>query len=192
MMKYFMIAALIGVVVVVGTTVILAPQLAIKSANPPFGLPQANLIATLTTGILSGNLPWIMIIVGIIIAIVCWMLGLSIMTVALGFYLPISTTSIILVGALLKLLIEKLTKDKALRETRLSSGVSLSSGLIAGGSIIGLIGIILHVTGVLSNRVPAGFAGSNVMAVILLIIMAATIVIPLMRIKQPAHKAQKQ
>lgn len=192
MMKYFMIAALIGVVVVVGTTVILAPQLAIKSANPPFGLPQANLIATLTTGILSGNLPWIMIIVGIIIAIVCWMLGLSIMTVALGFYLPISTTSIILVGALLKLLIEKLTKDKALRETRLSSGVSLSSGLIAGGSIIGLIGIILHVTGVLSNRVPAGFAGSNGMAVILLIIMAATIVIPLMRIKQPARKAQKQ
>ena len=192
MMKYFMIAALIGVVVVVGTTVILAPQLAIKSANPPFGLPQANLIATLTTGILSGNLPLIMIIVGIIIAIVCWMLGLSIMTVALGFYLPISTTSIILVGALLKLLIEKLTKDKALRETRLSSGVSLSSGLIAGGSIIGLIGIILHVTGVLSNRVPAGFAGSNGMAVILLIIMAATIVIPLMRIKQPARKAQKQ
>lgn len=133
-----------------------------------------------------------MIIVGIIIAIVCWMLGLSIMTVALGFYLPISTTSIILVGALLKLLIEKLTKDKALRETRLSSGVSLSSGLIAGGSIIGLIGIILHVTGVLSNRVPAGFAGSNGMAVILLIIMAASIVIPLMRIKQPARKAQKQ
>ena len=52
MMKYFLLAALIGVVVVVGTTVILSPQLAVKSADPPFGLPQANLIATLTTGIL--------------------------------------------------------------------------------------------------------------------------------------------
>jgi putative OPT family oligopeptide transporter len=114
MMKYFMIAALIGVIVVVGTTVILAPQLAIKSANPPFGLPQANLIATLTTGILSGNLPWIMIIVGIIIAIVCWMLGLSIMTVALGFYLPISTTSIILVGGLAQIIDRKTDKRQGL------------------------------------------------------------------------------
>ena len=192
MMKYFLLAALIGVVVVVGTTVILSPQLAVKSADPPFGLPQANLIATLTTGILSGNLPWIMIIVGIIMALVCWMLNLPIMTVALGFYLPISTTSIILVGALLKLFIQKTTQNKELRETRLSAGVSLSSGLIAGGSIIGLIGIILHVTGVLQNRVPAGFAGSNAMAVVLLIIMAAAIIVPLMAIKHPAAKKQAE
>ncbi|KRK12168.1 oligopeptide transporter [Lacticaseibacillus zeae DSM 20178 = KCTC 3804] len=192
MMKYFLLAALIGVVVVVGTTVILSPQLAVKSADPPFGLPQANLIATLTTGILSGNLPWIMIIVGIIMALVCWMLNLPIMTVALGFYLPISTTSIILVGALLKLFIQKTTQNKELRETRLSAGVSLSSGLIAGGSIIGLIGIILHVTGVLQNRVPAGFAGSNAMAVVLLIIMAAAIIVPLMVIKHPAAKKQAE
>lgn len=79
MMKYFMIAAMIGVVTVVGTMVILEPQLAVTS-NPPFGLPQANLIATLTSGIMSGNLPWIMIIVGVVMALVCWMLGLPIMT----------------------------------------------------------------------------------------------------------------
>lgn len=186
MMKYFMIAAIIGVIVVVGTTVILEPQLKITGSNPPFGMPQANLIATLTTGIMSGNLPWIMIIIGVVMAIVCWMLGLSIMTVALGFYLPISTTSIILVGALIKLLIDKVTKDKELKDRRIQSGVSLSSGLIAGGSIIGLIGIILHVTGVLGDKVPAGFAGSNVMGLILLAVLVIAVIIPLLNIKKEA------
>ena len=186
MMKDFMIAAMIGVIVVVGTTVILEPQLKITGSNPPFGMPQANLIATLTTGIMSGNLPWIMIIIGVVMAIVCWMLGLSIMTVALGFYLPISTTSIILVGALIKLLIDKVTKDKELKNRRIQSGVSLSSGLIAGGSIIGLIGIILHVTGVLGDKTPAGFAGSNEMGLILLAVLIIAIIIPLLNIKKEA------
>lgn len=184
MMKYFMIAAMIGVVTVVGTMVILEPQLAVTGSNPPFGLPQANLIATLTSGIMSGNLPWIMIIVGVVIALVCWMLGLPIMTVAIGFYLPISTTSIILTGALIKLLLDKTTKNKALKEKRIQSDVSLSSGLIAGGSIIGLIGIILHVTGVLSDHQPTGFAGSNIMGIILLAVMVVTIILPLYNIKQ--------
>ncbi|APX71854.1 OPT/YSL family transporter [Companilactobacillus allii] len=184
MMKYFMIAAMIGVIVVVGTTVILEPQLRITGSNPPFGMPQANLIATLTSGIMSGNLPWIMIIVGVVMALVCWMLGLSIMTVALGFYLPMSTTSIILVGALVKLLIENSTKEKELKERRVQSGVSLSSGLIAGGSIIGLIGIILHVTGVLGDVTPGGFAGSNEMGLILLVVLVVSMILPLINIKK--------
>ena len=85
MMKYYMIAGFVGVLTVIGTTVLLEPQLRITGSNPPFGLPQANLIATLTSGIMSGDLPWIMIIVGIVMALVFWMLDLPIMTVALGF-----------------------------------------------------------------------------------------------------------
>lgn len=184
MMHFFMVAAMIGVIIVVGMTVILEPQLKITGSNPPFGLPQANLIATLTTGIMSGHLPWIMIIIGVVMALVCWALGLSIMTVALGFYLPISTTSIILVGALIKLLIEKVTADKDLKEKRVQSGISLSSGLIAGGSIIGLIGIILHVVNVLGNKKPAGFAGSNAMGLILLAVLVISIIWPLLNIKK--------
>lgn len=184
MMKYYMIAGIVGVFTVVGTTVILAPQLQVTGSNPPFGLPQANLIATLTTGIMSGNLPWIMVIVGIVMAIVLWMLDLPIMTVALGFYLPISTTSIILVGALLKLIVDKTTKGEALKAKRIQSGVSLSSGLIAGGSIIGLIGIILHVTGLLKDASPKGFAAGNAMGIIILIVLAVAIVVPLYMIKK--------
>ncbi|WP_367342776.1 OPT/YSL family transporter [Limosilactobacillus sp.] len=182
--RYFLIAAIIGVIVVVGTTVILEPQLKIQGSNPPFGLPQANLIATLTGGILSGNLPWIMIIVGIVMGLVCQMLGLSIMTVALGFYLPMSTTTVILIGALMKFFIEKVTKDKDLRKTRVSQGISLSTGLICGGSILGLVGIILHVTGVLHDRTLSGFAAGNGVAFILLIVMIVGTIWPLLTIKK--------
>lgn len=192
MMKYYMIAGFVGVLTVIGTTVLLEPQLRITGSNPPFGLPQANLIATLTSGIMSGDLPWIMIIVGIVMALVFWMLDLPIMTVALGFYLPISTTSIILVGALLKLLINKTTKDKELRDKRVQSGVSLSSGLIAGGSIIGLVGIIFHVTGLLGNSAPSGFLASNAMGLILLAAMAGAIVIPLYMIKKSENQGKAE
>ena len=141
---------------------------------------------------MSGDLPWIMIIVGIVMALVFWMLDLPIMTVALGFYLPISTTSIILVGALLKLLINKTTKDKELRDKRVQSGVSLSSGLIAGGSIIGLVGIIFHVTGLLGNSAPSGFLASNAMGLILLAAMAGAIVIPLYMIKKSENQGKAE
>ena len=188
----YMIAGFVGVLTVIGTTVLLEPQLRITGSNPPFGLPQANLIATLTSGIMSGDLPWIMIIVGIVMALVFWMLDLPIMTVALGFYLPISTTSIILVGALLKLLINKTTKDKELRDKRVQSGVSLSSGLIAGGSIIGLVGIIFHVTGLLGNSAPSGFLASNAMGLILLAAMAGAIIIPLYMIKKSENQGKAE
>lgn len=182
MMKYFMIAGIVGVIVTVGTIGILSPQFVTDSATPAFGLPQANLIATLTSGIMTGKLPWIMIIVGVMMALAFYFLDLPIMTVAIGFYLPISTTSIILIGALIKVFIEKATRDEAIKNNRVQSGISLSSGLIAGGSIIGLIGIILHVTGVLKDRVITGFANTNVMGIILLVVMVVSITVPLMMI----------
>lgn len=169
--KALVIASIVGVVVVVGTMIILSDQLAVTGDNPPFALPQANLMSTLTSGIMSGKLPWVMIIAGIVIALVMFLFKLPIMTVAIGFYLPISTTSIILVGALIRLLIEKINSNEETRDLKVSNGISLSSGLVAGGSIVGLIGIILTITGVITPGTPSGFAGGNFMAVILLVLL---------------------
>ena len=65
----------------------------------------------------------------------------------------------------------KITKDDYEREIKVSNGISLSSGLVAGGSIIGLIGIILQVSGIITPAIPRGFAASNSMAILLLIIL---------------------
>lgn len=105
--KFFVVSAVIGVAVVIGVILLLSDKLSMTGDNVPFALPQANLISTLTTGIISGELPWHMIIVGVIMGVVFFLMKLPIMTIAIGFYLPISTTSIILIGALIRVLIEK-------------------------------------------------------------------------------------
>lgn len=183
MHKYYAIASIAGVAVVTGVILLLSEQLSMTGDNVPFALPQANLMATLTSGIMSGKLPWVMIIAGAILGIVFFMLNLPVMTVAIGFYLPISTTSIILVGALLRVFVEKYSKSEKEKDTRISNGVSLSSGLVAGGSIIGLIGIILQVTGVIPLTAPSGFASTNGMAVVLLVLLVVATLIPLMNSK---------
>ncbi|QEZ70545.1 peptide transporter [Paraclostridium bifermentans] len=183
MQKYFAIAGIVGVIVVVGTTILLSNQLVVTGDNPPFALPQANLISTLTSGIMSGQLPWVMIIVGVFMAIVLYFLDLPIMTVAIGFYLPIATTSIILIGALIRVFVEKTSKSEQEKEGKVSNGISLSSGLVAGGSIIGLIGIILQVSGVIKSAGPSGFASGNMMAIILLIVLVGLTAWPIITSK---------
>lgn len=183
MQSSFIIASIVGVIVVTGTIKVLSNQLRVTGAEAQFALPQANLMSTLTSGIMSGDLPWPMIITGVVMALFLFFLNLPIMTIAIGFYLPISTTSIILVGALIRVFIEKMSQNDKEREVKVSNGISLSSGLVAGGSIIGLIGIILQVTGVITPKTPAGFAASNLMAIILLIIFIIASTIPIMMSK---------
>lgn len=180
MQNYFAIASIVGVAVVTGTILVLKDQLAITGADAPFALPQANLMSTLTSGIMSGELPWPMIIVGIVMALFLFFLDLPIMTIAIGFYLPISTTSIILVGALIRVLVEKMSKNDEEKTVKISNGISLSSGLVAGGSIIGLVGIILQLTGIITPKVPTGFAASNAMAIVLLAILTISTALPIM------------
>ena len=168
MLSTFTIASIVGVVVVTGTIMLLSSQLAVTGTEAQFALPQANLMATLTSGIMSGDLPWPMILVGVVIALFLFLLNLPIMTIAIGFYLPISTTSIILVGALIRVFVEKMSKDE---------------NLVAGGSIIGLLGIILQVSGIITPKTPTGFASGNAMAIILLIILVISTTIPIISSK---------
>lgn len=179
MQRYFTIASIVGVIVVVGVILLLSDQLRATGDNVQFALPQANLMSTLTSGIMSGSLPWVMIIVGVFMAIVLYALKLPIMTIAIGFYLPIATTSIILVGALIRLFVELVSKTEKEKEVKISNGISLSSGLVAGGSIIGLIGIILQVTGVITPKVPSGFAATNSMAIALLVVLVVLTALPI-------------
>ncbi|MCR6514003.1 MAG: OPT family oligopeptide transporter [Clostridium chrysemydis] len=183
MQNSFMLASIVGVVVVTGTIMVLSSQLAVTGADAQFALPQANLMATLTSGIMEGNLPWPMIIVGVVMALVLFLLNLPIMTIAIGFYLPISTTSIILVGALIRVIVEKMCKDEKEKEVKVSNGISLSSGLVAGGSIIGLIGIVLQVTGIITPGNPTGFLASNGMAAILLVVLFVATIVPIIKSK---------
>lgn len=186
--KAFSVATVVGVGVVVGVILLLSSQLAMTGDKVSFALPQANLMATLTDGIMEGQLPWALIVVGVVMGLVLFLLNLSIMTVALGFYLPISTTSIIIVGALIRLFVEKTAKSDTEKELRITNGISLSSGLVAGGSIIGLLGIVFKVLGVLGENAPKGFAATNGMACLLLAILVVAMILSLRGIAGKANQ----
>lgn len=182
-MKSFTVAAIVGVATVTAVIILLSDVLATD-----FALPQASLMATLTQGIMEGNLPWVMIFTGVAMALVLNFLRLPIMTIAIGFYLPMATVSIVVIGSLVRWFVERATSNDADREVRIENGVSLSSGLVAGASIIGLIGIALQVSGVITPAYISDFAGSNTAAVLLLIVLLIGVIVPIMSSKAKTSK----
>ena len=100
--------------------------------------PQATLMATVINGILTRRLQWGLVLFGVFIVITLELCGVKSLAFAVGSYLPISTTAPIFVGGLVKYAVEKIWKVPE-AEAESGSGALFAAGLIAGGSIGGLI-----------------------------------------------------
>ena len=111
--------------------------------------------------------------------------NIALMSQASSIYFPYTVYETVSLGryAHLKGVFSRMSKSDEEKEVKVSNGISLSSGLVAGGSIIGLVGIILQVTGVIKPRTPVGFVASNMMGIILLIILVIATTIPIMMSK---------
>ncbi|MBZ0178326.1 MAG: oligopeptide transporter, OPT family [Melioribacteraceae bacterium] len=144
------IGLMIGVlasVVVIGFTIIMLNDILIIGSNQ-LPAPQATLMATVIKGLLSQNLPWGLVIVGMGIAAVMELSGVRSLPFAVGAYLPLSVTSPIFIGGMVKFIVDKMKKSKE-GESEIGPGALLSSGLIAGGALTGILiaslkGIILE------------------------------------------------
>ncbi|HUQ89270.1 MAG TPA: oligopeptide transporter, OPT family [Vicinamibacterales bacterium] len=99
--------------------------------------PQATLMATLIKGLLSQSLPWGLVLVGVFVSVTLELCGIHSLSFAVGAYLPIATTAPIFVGGLVRWLVERKTGETS--ESDLSAGTLFSSGLIAGGSLAGIL-----------------------------------------------------
>jgi uncharacterized oligopeptide transporter (OPT) family protein len=95
-------------------------------------------MATVIKGLLSQNLPWGLVIVGMGIAAVMELSGVRSLPFAVGAYLPLSVTSPIFIGGLVKLIVDKIRKSGE-DESEIGPGALLSSGLIAGGALTGIL-----------------------------------------------------
>src|SRR5688572_21832504 len=130
---------IIGVVTasfVIGiTTLILHRVMDIGSTSLP--APQATLMATIIKGLLSQNLPWGLVLVGVFISVTLELCGIRSLSFAVGSYLPIATTAPIFAGGLVRWFVER--KTGVAGESEISSGTLFSSGLIAGGSLAGIL-----------------------------------------------------
>jgi hypothetical protein len=109
-----------------------------------FDPPQPRLFATIIDGIMKGDLPWGLVILGAVLAIVMQLAGVSALAFAVGVYLPLSTTMPIFVGGLIRALVDRVRNFSA-EESDRSPGTMVSTGLIAGGSLAGIIIALLVV-----------------------------------------------
>jgi putative OPT family oligopeptide transporter len=113
---------------------------AIQKFNPP----QPRLFATLIDGIMTQKLPWGLVILGAVLAVVMQLAGVSALAFAVGVYLPLSTTLPIFVGGALRGIVDRV-RGLTPEEAETSPGTLMSTGLIAGGSLAGIIIALLVV-----------------------------------------------
>jgi putative OPT family oligopeptide transporter len=103
--------------------------------------PQATLMATIIKGLLAQDLPWTLVFTGMMIAVVVELCGVRSLSFAVGVYLPLSTTFPIFVGGMMKMLVDHIKGVK--EESEVSPGMLYSTGLVAGGSLTGVLIAIL-------------------------------------------------
>ncbi|MDQ3754544.1 MAG: OPT/YSL family transporter, partial [Acidobacteriota bacterium] len=140
-----------------------------------FSAPKATLMSYIIQGILNRELPWGLVLLGVMIAVVLEMAGIPSLAFAVGVYLPLAASSPIFVGGIVRHFVDKylrrkhadknLTEEELVAEGDKSPGVLLASGYIAGSAIAGIV--IAFLMGVPSPRLAAfnkgveGLAKSN-------------------------------
>ncbi len=110
--------------------------------------PQATMIALIAKGVIHGDLPYTLFVIGIIIGLILEILHIPTLAVALGLYLPLSLSSAIMVGGLVAYYVNKHSRENAAQER----GLLISSGLVGGDACMGIIIALLAVFGIISTK----------------------------------------
>jgi hypothetical protein len=114
-----------------------------------FDAPKATLMSYIIKGILGGELPWGLVLLGVMIAVVLELSGIPSLAFAVGVYLPLSSSTPLLAGGLIRWAVDKwiakkhagknLSEEQLVAEGDKSPGVLMASGYIAGGAIAGIL-----------------------------------------------------
>ena len=117
--------------------------------------PKATIMALVTDGILTQKLPWGLVLIGVFLTVAIELMGLQSLPIAVGVYLPISTSSAMFAGGVVRWLVERRSKgaSRTLLEVESGPGVLFSSGLIAGGALAGVA--IAGIAALLVDRAEA-------------------------------------
>lgn len=121
-------------------------DLGLEYGSEAIPAPQATLMKMIVEGVMGGNLPWTLIGIGAFVAIVVEILGIPVLPFAIGLYLPIHLSTPMIVGGIVKWLVEKKKNisDKERKDAD-ENGILFSSGLIAGEGMVGILLAILAI-----------------------------------------------
>ena len=120
-------------------------------------------------------MPWVLVFIGVFIAIAIELTGIPVLPVAIGLYLPLELSSPIMLGGVLSLIIKKINHSSK-ADSHSSRGILFSSGLIAGEGLVGIILAILAVVGIdkninLQNTLNFGITGSILLLLFIVLLM---------------------
>jgi len=112
-----------------------------------FPAPQGTLMATLIKGILSLNLDWVYVLVGVFFSVTMELCGVKALSFAVGLYLPLSTTLPIFAGGVVKGIVDAVATRKGgkAEDAELGGGSLMATGLVAGGALTGVVVALLNV-----------------------------------------------
>ena len=139
--------------------------------------PQATMMKMLVEGIMSAELPWSLILIGVCVAIVMEILKVPVMPFAVGMYLPFSLNAGIMAGRLVRLFMDKRNVSEKEKKESVDHGILFTSGLIAGEGLMGVILAIFAVAKLdkiidLSKKFSIGEIGSLIVFILLLLYLA--------------------
>ena len=137
------------------------------------GAPQAMMMKMVVEGVMGGKMPWTLVFTGVFLAVVIEILGLPVLPVAIGIYLPIHLNAAIMLGGLVRLFVEKrkYASEKE-KNDRIQSGILYTSGMIAGEGVVGILLAMFAVAKVntdISDKVNLGNIGGLVCFALLLL-----------------------
>ncbi len=113
------------------------------------GAPQATLMKLIVEGVMGGDLPWVLVFIGVFIAVAVELIGIPVLPFAIGVYLPVQLNACIMVGGLIRLAFDKIKGKKAEhKEEIVNDGILFCSGMIAGEGLVGILLALLAVFGV--------------------------------------------
>ena len=144
------------------------------------GAPQATLMKLIIEGVMEGNLPWVLVFVGVFIAIVVEIIGIPVLPFAIGVYITVQLNACIMVGGLIRLALDKLKRKEEEKKAIINDGILFCSGMIAGEGLVGILLALLAVFGVdsvidLSGKIGISPLVSNIGGLVLFAIIISTV-----------------
>ena len=110
--------------------------------------PQATLMKMIIEGVMENNLPWALVFTGVFIAVAVELVGIPVLPFAIGVYLPIHLNACIMVGGIVRLVLDKIKKEENEKKRIVNDGILFCSGMIAGEGLVGIILALLAVGGI--------------------------------------------
>jgi putative OPT family oligopeptide transporter len=148
--------------------------------------PQANAMAAVIQPLMSNvGAPWMLYLVGGIIALLLTMIKIPPLAFALGMYIPLELNTPLLAGGLVAWFVSSRTKNERLNNARFSRGTLIASGFIAGGSLFGVFGAFLKFAGVdLLNSAWQETHSAEIIGVVVFLLLASYLIWDSMRAKE--------